>query len=206
VELPHLTELEGLLPARPELSAARARLFGTAVVLFGQRGYHGVSVRDITDALGQKPGAIYAHVQSKQELLFEIVRIGHSEHRDRIRAALLEAGTEPVDQVTSVVRAHVLVHLAYPALARVSNHEFRFLDERQVQAVLAVRSESELMIYDVIERGRRLGEFTVDEPALAMAALGAMGVRAAEFWTTSSSFSATQVADAYADFAVKLLR
>src|ERR1700712_664903 len=143
-------ELVGLLPDRPELSAARARLFATALVLFGERGYHGVSVRDITDALGQRPGAIYAHVQSKRELLFELVRIGHVEHRDRLRAAVDAAGSDPAERITAIATAHVRAHLAYPALARVTNNEFKFLDETQVAAVLAVRAETELMMLDTI--------------------------------------------------------
>jgi AcrR family transcriptional regulator len=196
----------GLLPPRAALSPARARLYTTALVLFGERGYHGVSVRDITDALGQKPGAIYAHVQSKQELLFELVRIGHIEHRDRIRAALLSAGPDAVEQVNAIVTAHVLVHLHYPALARVTNQEFRFLDERQVADVLAVRSEAELMIFDAIARGTAQGVFAISEPYLAVTAIGAMGVRAAEWWRPDSTLTAEHVAETYARFAGALLR
>ena len=198
-------ELVGLLPERPELSTARARLFATALVLFGERGYHGVSVRDITDALGQKPGAIYAHVQSKQQLLYELALIGHIEHRDRVRAALVAAGDDPVEQVTAIVHAHVLAHLDYPALARVTNHEFRFLDEQQVARVLEVRGEAERMFLHVVDRGRLSGAFIGDEPELAVAAIGAMGVRAAERWTPDSPISPQHIAETYARFAVKLL-
>jgi AcrR family transcriptional regulator len=196
----------GLLPQRSDRSPARERLFTTALVLFGERGYHGVSVRDITDALGQKPGAIYAHVQSKQELLFELVKIGHSEHRDRLRAGLDGAGGDPEAQIVGIVRAHVLAHLDYPALARVTNNEFKFLDDTQVEAILALRSETELMMFDVIERGKRLGEFGDIDPLLAVTAIGSMGIRAAEWWRSDLSLDPDHVADSYADFAVKLLR
>jgi AcrR family transcriptional regulator len=201
-----MTELGSLLPDRPELSTARARLFTTALVLFGERGYHGVSVRDITDALGQKPGAIYAHVQSKQQLLYELALIGHIEHRDRVRAALVAAGDDPVEQITAIVRAHVLAHLDYPALARVSSHEFRFLDEQHVAQVLEVRGEAERMFLHVVDRGRLAGAFVGDEPELAVAAIGAMGVRAAERWTPDSPLTRQHVAETYARFAVNLLR
>jgi AcrR family transcriptional regulator len=198
-------ELSGLLPARPELSTARTRLFTTALVLFGERGYHGVSVRDITDALGQKPGAIYAHVRSKQELLFELVQIGHIEHRDRLTIAR-QSASDPVAQIRAIVTAHVLVHLEYLALARVTNGEFRFLTPEQVEAVAAIRSESQLALLDIIERGRQLGEFDVDDPFLAVTAIGALGIRAAEWWHPESGIAPQRIADGYAEFAVKLLR
>jgi AcrR family transcriptional regulator len=196
----------GLLPERPELSTARARLFTTALVLFGERGYHGVSVRDITDALGQKPGAIYAHVQSKQELLYELVRIGHHEHRDRLRAAFEVADPDPVSQITAIVTAHVKVHLDYIALARVTNQEFRFLDAEQVDSILGVQSESELLLLDVIERGKSLGVFGVSDSRLAVIAIGSMGIRTAEWWQPDGAVTAQHVANTYAQFAVNLLR
>jgi AcrR family transcriptional regulator len=200
------TELAGLLPPRPDLSPARARLFATALVLFGERGYHGVSVRDITDALGQKPGAIYAHVQSKQDLLFELVRIGHVEHTERLREAADAAGTDPVARITAIATAHVRAHLAYPALARVTNNEFKFLDRAQVEAVLAVRAETELLMLDAITRGVELGEFGTTDPYLAGMAIASMGIRAAEWWTPGSTIEADRLADTYAQFAINLLR
>jgi AcrR family transcriptional regulator len=199
-------ELVGLLPERPELSVARERLFATALVLFGERGYHGVSVRDITDALGQKPGAIYAHVASKQELLFELVKIGHAEHRDRLRAALESAGPDPEAQIRAIVTAHVLTHVTYPALARVTNNEFKFLDGRQAEAILALRSATELMMFDVIDRGKQLGEFRIADPFLAVTAIGAMGIRVAEWWRPELPVDPDHVAATYAQFAVDLLR
>ena len=198
--------LTDLLPQRPELSAARMRLYSTALVLFGERGYHGVSVRDITDALGQKPGAIYAHVQSKQELLFELARIGVAEHGERIRSAHDAAGADPVEQIRAIVRSHVAVHLEFPALARVVNQEARLLETGQVETLMAVTSGSELLMLDSIERGAALGLFHVDDPFLVVTAIAAMGVRAVEWWTPDSARSARQVADTYADYAVKLLR
>jgi AcrR family transcriptional regulator len=203
---PSTIDVLELLPRRVELSPARARLFATALVQFGERGFHGVSVRDITDALGQKPGAIYAHVQSKQDLLYELVRIGHAEHRDRLRGALADAGDDPESQLVAVVSAHVRAHLDYPALARVTNNEFKFLDEHQVSAVAALRSETELLMLDVIERGKRAGSFGDADPYLAVTAIGAMGIRAAEWWTPDSPVAATHVIETYAHFALSLLK
>lgn len=194
-----------LLPPRPELSGARLRLFESALVLFGDRGYHAVSVRDLMNELGQQPGALYFHVPSKQHLLYELTCIGHEVHRERLKAAVLDAGREPAEQIRAITTAHVTVHLEYPALARVTNRETRSLTEEQLATVLAVRAESTQMFIDVIERGVRLGDFTVEDPFLATNAIGAMGVRAAEWWTPGSSHSIAEIAQTYAAFAVKLL-
>jgi AcrR family transcriptional regulator len=194
-----------LLPPTPELSEARRRLFEVAIVLFGDRGFHGVSVRDLAAELGQQPGALYAHAASKQDLLHSLVALGTRLHRDALKAALLDSGPDPVEQVATLTRTHVLLHLRYCALARVTHRELRALDEHQRDAVAAVRHESEQMFADVIDRGVRLGAFTATDPLLAVMAIGAMGVRAAEWWTPAHERTAEQVADTYAGFAVRIL-
>ncbi len=194
-----------LLPPCPELSDSRRRLFEAAIVLFGDQGFHGVSVRDLAAALGQQPGAIYGHVASKQVLLFELMKIGVRTHRDQLKAALLDAGREPADQVRALTRAHVLLHLDYQALARVTNREMRALTEEQRDTVLLIRTESEQMFLDVIDRGTRLGAFDPADPYLAVLAIGALGVRAAEWWEPGSARTADQIARTYAEYALRIL-
>ena len=194
-----------LLPPWDGLSDARRRLYGAAIMLFGDSGFHGVSVRDLAAALGVQPGALYAHVTSKQELLFELMRLGVHAHRDALKAALLDAGREPEAQVRALAREHVLIHLRYQALARLTNREARSMSARQRAEVAAVRMESEQMFRDVIDRGVRIGRFSVSETDLAVNAIGGMGIRAAEWWDDTSRHSPEHIADTYADFAVRLL-
>ena len=198
-------ETTRVLPPVPGLTGARLRLYEAAMERFGTRGYHAVSVRDLMASLGQNSGALYAHVPSKQHLLYELVRIGYEEHRNRLKEALLDSGKAPAEQIRALSLAHDRVHLAYPALARVISRESRALSEEQLSTLIRVRAESEAMFLDVIERGVRLGEFVVQSPRLAVLAIAAMGVRAAEWWAPDSPESASEVADTFADYAVKLL-
>src|SRR6059058_1915133 len=92
-----------LLPPGLDLSPAKRRLYEVALELFGQQGYHAVSIRDIANALGQQSSAIYFHVPSKQELLFDLALIGHRSHYESLRDALMGAGADPRDQLKAVV-------------------------------------------------------------------------------------------------------
>lgn len=197
------TALEAHLPPDLALSAARRRLFETAVNLFGDRGFHGVSMRDLAEALGLKGASLYAHVPSKQHLLFEITRIGFTEHHTRIKAALLEAGTDPADQMRALVRAHVLLQLEFPGLARICSRELRNLDEELQERALALRAPSAQLFLDVVARGCRLGEFTVADPYRAMRAIADMGLRTAE-WPRPAGTD-EEIADDYAGYALRIL-
>ncbi|MDP9101946.1 MAG: TetR/AcrR family transcriptional regulator [Actinomycetota bacterium] len=194
-----------LLPPCPGFSDARRRVFEAAIVLFGERGYHAVSVRDLATKIGLTPMAIYAHVASKQDLLFEIMTIGHTTHRDRLSGALLDAGPEPEEQIRALCRAHVLVHLEYPALARVTNREAGALGQTQTAVIQRLRAEAGKVFRDVVTRGQKRCAFTDDNPTLLVQAVGGMGIRAAEWWTPAVGISVEEVVETFADFAVRIL-
>jgi AcrR family transcriptional regulator len=194
-----------LLPPRAIAEGTLRRFHETALEQFADRGFHAVSVRDLTNALGLQPSSLYAHRPSKQHLLGDLMRIGHEEHRDQLRQGLLEAGNEPFEQLTELTRAHVRFHATYPLLARLCNRELTSLLDEHKQEVLAVRLDASRLFLDVVERGQRLRAFTAVDPMLAVAAIGAMGIRVAEWWSPDSGSTIDQVEQTYATFACKLL-
>ena len=52
----------------------KERILETSLALFAQRGYSGVSMRDIAEQLGVTKGALYKHYDSKQAILDGITR------------------------------------------------------------------------------------------------------------------------------------
>lgn len=166
------------LPAVPGFSDAKRRVLEAAIVLFGARGYHAVSVRDIAGSVGLTPMALYTHAPSKQDLLFEIVRIGFETHRAAIDEALLDSGAAPVDQMRSLCSAHVRVHLRHAALARVTNRETGQLDARFLPLLDQLRANSVQPFRDVLTRGQRLGVFIDANAVLLLHAVSSMGLRA----------------------------
>jgi AcrR family transcriptional regulator len=195
----------GLLPSGQNLSASKRKLYEAALTLFGERGFHAVSMRDVAQVLGQQPSAIYFHVASKEELLFDLAVIGHLMHRDALRDAVLDAGADPAEQLRAVCGAHVRVHLDYPSMARLTNRELRALTPEHLQHVLAIRTQSEQIIVDVLERGVRMGEFHTDDPFLTGKVIGAMGIRLPEWWTPDAPRSRDEILERYVNYALKLV-
>ena len=194
-----------LLPARATADGTHRRILEAALVRFGERGFHGVSVREVAEAAGVRASSVYAHLESKEQLLFELMLIGHEEHHEMLRMALLEAGSDPIEQVTELARAHVRLHGTYPLLARVANREMAALSPESRLRILDVRRASEQLFTDVIGRGLRMGVFHVEDEWLGFAAIGSMGLRVAEWWSDDLGYDVERVADTYATFAVRLL-
>ncbi|MHB8437928.1 MAG: TetR family transcriptional regulator [Acidimicrobiales bacterium] len=176
-----------------------------ALTRFGERGYHAVPVRDIARGAGVRASSMYEHRASKEDLLVDLMMVGHEEHRDLLDGARRESGGNPRHQMTAIVRAHVRFHATYPLLARVCNRELGSLSPARLDQVLAVRNRTVQIIGDAIDGGVRQGVFRVPDVYLAAAAIGAMGIRVAEWYTPASGFGVEEVADSYALFALRLL-
>ncbi|HVT36727.1 MAG TPA: TetR/AcrR family transcriptional regulator [Nevskiaceae bacterium] len=180
-------------------------ILAEALRLFAEHGYGGSSIRDIAKLVGIKGASLYSHYPSKAHLLAELIRIGHDEHLQRIRAAMLGAGADPKLQLAALVRAHVLAHAEYPMLAVVANSEMHALPAEFAAPILEVRRQSESLLLDIINRGIALGKFAVAEPSLAVTAIGAMGLRVAHWYSPEISKTPTQIADAYVEFACRVV-
>jgi AcrR family transcriptional regulator len=196
---------QGLLPPRATSDGTLRRIYEEALVRFAERGYHGVSVREIADACGIKASSIYAHLPSKERLLADLIKLGHEEHRDSLKDALLGAGAEPADQLRAIVGAHVRFHATYPVLAVVSNNELHALSPSSAPEIADIRDEIVRQITDVIERGVRLGRFHCEDPWLATAVIGAAGIRVAVWFPTRADYDVDRVVEQYAAFALKLV-
>jgi AcrR family transcriptional regulator len=194
-----------LLPDRVTADGTRRRLLEVALTQFAELGYHGVSVRDIAAGVGIKASSVYAHLQSKQQLLFELSLSGHLEHHDQLQQALAESGPDPRDQAERLVAAHVRLHGTYPLLSRVCNRELAALEPANRTQVEEVRNRSAQMMLDIVKRGSDLGVFAVSDHWLATVAVSAMGMRVAEWWNADLGYRIEDVAATYALFALRLL-
>lgn len=199
------TGTTGLLPPRAQADGTLRRLHEVALLLFAERGYHGVSMRDLAGAAGVGASSLYGYVASKEALLLDLVLLAHDEHREGLRQALLETDGDPGEQLRAVVQAHVRLHASYPLLATVANNELHALSDAARRSVLAVRGDAEGTITSIIERGLRLGVFACDDAWLATAAIGGMGIRVASWYRPGSGYEIDQVCRQYALFALRLV-
>ncbi len=196
-----------LLPPRARADGTLRRVQETALVLFAERGYHGVSMRDLAAEIGMRASSLYVHVASKEDLLLDLILLGHEEHREGMRHAVLDAdGHTAAAQLAAATRAHVRMHATYPMLATVANNELRSLGPDAQRTVAAVRGDAEGLLRDIIDRGVRLHEFTCPDTWLAMAAIGAMGIRVASWYRAAESpYPVELVCDRYTEFALRIV-
>jgi AcrR family transcriptional regulator len=194
-----------LLPPRAISDGTLRRLQEAALELFAERGYHGVSMRELAAATGVQASSLYEHVPSKEQLLRDLILLAHEEHRACLREAMIETGDDPAAQLAECVRAHVAFHASYPMLATVANNELHALSEAGAREVRLVRGDAERLVQDIIERGVRRGVFHVPDVWLAAAATLAMGIRTAVWYRQGSPYAIDDVTAAYSEFALRIV-
>ena len=193
-----------LLPEhKPE--GTRGVILEVALKLFAERGYAGASIREIAEAVGMKSASLYAHFPSKEHILAELCRIGHDEHHRSIHRALLECSADPREQVVAYVHAHVAMHAQFPMLAVVANGELHALSSELGATTFELRNQSVQVLEDIVRRGLEREVFRIPHVWLAVAAIGAMGIRVAYWYTPEFELDAQHVASIYAQFALRLL-
>ena len=176
--------------------------------LFAHHGYHGTSTRQIAAAVGVRAPSLYEHFGSKQHILQRLVLIGHGQMLQALTSAIEDcpADADASTAVRALVRAHVLSHVTYPLLAIVTNDEMHHLEPGHLTEALDLRSRTELLAVRTATRGVRDGEFDGERLGTTLAAISSMGVRAPYWFVPTAEQRPEDLAEVYADLAVRMLR
>jgi len=146
---------------------SRADVVTAAGRLFAERGYHGTSMRDLGRELGLLGSSLYAHVESKQDLLVEVVEEGARLFQDSADRALAIGGST-AERLRGLVEGHIDVVLDNQDVVRTFLNEARMLDEEHRARVIAARDAYEADFRAVIAEGAADRTFRPDvEPKLA---------------------------------------
>src|SRR3989442_6682703 len=119
------------------MSTRKSELTRQAARLFAEKGYHGTSIGDLAEAMGVQKGSLYAHIESKADLLWEVARDG---------AAAFHAALDGVpddqpatEKIRLALRAHLQVIAEQLDVATVFIREWRYLDGKRREEVVAAQ-------------------------------------------------------------------
>lgn len=139
----------------------RADVVAAAGRLFADRGYHGTSMRDLGRELGLLGSSLYAHVDSKQDLLVGVVEEGSRLFQESAQSALAVEG-RAADRLRSLVAGHIDVVLDNHDVVRTFLNEARMLDSEHRSRVITARDGYEHAFREVIADGAGDGSFRED--------------------------------------------
>ena len=183
-------------------SPRRAEMVRAAARLFSERGYHGTSMQHLADALGLQRGSLYAHIGSKQELLFDVVEEGADRFLERGSKAM-EMQAMAAVRLRRLLVGHVETAIEHLDAATVFLNEWRYLSEDLAAVVQAKRDRYENMVRKIIEDGIEAKEFRPDVNVRFAARL----VLSAGNWTYAwfrpgGELGATEIGERFAELLI----
>jgi len=174
--------------------------------LFAEKGYHGTSMRDLGRELGLLGSSLYAHVESKQDLLVEVVEEGARLFQASASAAIEEGGA-PGQQLSHLIAGHIGVVIDNLDVVRTYLNEARMLDADHRSRVIAARDSYEQVFRIVIAAGISDGSFRSNaDPKLESIFILSV-LNAIERWyRPTGAVNRDRLVDEVSDFGLAALR
>ncbi|MDQ2588596.1 TetR/AcrR family transcriptional regulator [Saccharothrix yanglingensis] len=181
---------------------AARRMLIAAAAAFSVRGYHATTTRDIAAQAGMSPAAVYIHYRSKEELLFQISRVGHT---TSLSVLTRVPDGPPATRLAAAVRAFASWHAEFHTTARVVQYELSALTPEHLAEVVELRRRIEAAVRDMVEAGVRAGEFDVPDVRGAVLAVLSLCIDVARWFKPDRGRTPEEIGDLYADLVLRMV-
>ncbi len=178
-------------------------MVAAAARLFSERGYHGTSMQHLGDALGLQRGSLYAHIGSKEELLFDVVDSGAEHFLTKANSVLASEAMAKV-KLKLLLVGHIETAIQHLDAATVFLNEWRYLSDEPRTLIQVKRDRYEQLVRQIIDDGIAAGEFRKDVDVRFAATL----VLSAGNWTYAwyrpgGELGPTEIGEKFAELVLK---
>jgi AcrR family transcriptional regulator len=178
----------------------REKILHSVTELFVRNGYHGTGVQEMGKAVNLGRGALYHHIGSKEELLFEISMALLQAARDAT-LPYVESSDPPEVKLHNIARALLRHHAERGDGWQVAVREARFLSPEHQEQVRLARNEFEQLWHDVLFEGAQARAWGPVDDIDVRGILGLFNFTA-RWVRPDGPLSPDEIADRYVDLVV----
>ena len=149
------------------------RIFNAVLSISNRKGFHAMSMRDLSRETGLSIGALYSYFSSKEDLLAMLQRQGRTITR-RILEQSIEDEDDPVRRLRRLVQTHIYLSEVMQPWFYFSYMETKNLSKSEQKKAIASELYTERLIADTLRNGQDLGLFAPAEPHLTASVIKAM--------------------------------
>lgn len=174
-----------------------ARIRAAALELFAERGFHATGVAEIGARADVQRGALYYHIGSKEELLWEIL----GEYTRLLLAdaeRIVGAGADPVATLRLLVRSHVELIVTHRRAVAVHLRDADALTGARAAELQQLRDRLQQLWQEVIDAGHAAGRLRTADHIVTNGLLGMLN--SLGFWYRErGAHSPAEIADILTD-------
>ncbi len=147
-------------------------VLSVAAGLFSEKGYRAATLQDIASRLGMLKGSLYYYIESKEALLFEILKRAHLKGLEFLQEVENERTGPPAERLERLIRRWMHGVEVFPADLVISVADLRYLQGPRRAEIVAMRSRIGRIVEEIIADGISDGSFDpAIDPYTAMATL-----------------------------------
>ena len=149
-------------------SLSRSQLLDAAEEVFGKKGFHETTLKEIAELAEFSVGSVYSFFENKDDLFEQIFVRRGEEFMPQLREVLAPSAGSPVEQLHRLVDFEIGWFRANRHFGRLylrhSSATMLSID-REVDAVMASNYEESMRLQaDLFERGQDAGQFRAGDP------------------------------------------
>lgn len=182
---------------RPAQRRRRAEVLRVAAELFSEKGYAAASTTEIAERLGIKSGSVYYYIDSKEELLFELVQDIYGLLLESLRD-VLESDADALTKLRRLIEMHVSGMARHRVRGALILNETRSLSPEHQVITAEHEAVYEEGLASVIADGQRSGLIDPDlDPKLVTKALLGAGNWVNRWYRDGGDWSPEDVSGAF---------
>ena len=134
----------------------KQEIYTTAARLFKEKGYSAVTMRDLAAAVGIKAASLYNHINSKQQILSEIILEIAEKFTDGIDT-IADQDADTISKLKEVIAQHITLTTNNPYGMAALNNDWMHL-EGKLDHYLDLRTCYEKKFRTIVIEGKKTGE------------------------------------------------
>ena len=192
-------------PAGATREATLDRVRVAAVELFARFGFAATGIRDLAAAAHLSSSSLYEYMDTKDDLLVEIMR-ATIEPLDAAGRALAGGSPSPEWLLAAITQNHVWFHATHQHQAMVTDTELRSLDGSRRAAVVAMRDRYEAVWQSAVRAGVDAGVFDLDDAEVGARALISLCTGIGSWYRPDGRLSIERLCAAHVDLTLAAVR
>ncbi len=149
------------------------RIFAAALKVSNKKGFHAMTMRDLSKEADLSTGALYNYFSGKEDLLAMMQR-----HRRTITSRVLKGNIalekEPLKKLHTAIRTHLYLSEAMQPWFFFSYMEAKNIGAKERRAAVQGELNTENLFADIVAMGRDQGVFLTDNPLMTASLIKAM--------------------------------
>lgn len=138
-----------------------------AAVLFKDKGYSAVSMRDIAAELNIKAASLYNHIRSKEEILAKLI-LNVAEEFTKGMDTVIASEITSLEKIMLLIKQHIEITLNHSQAMAALNNDWMHLQETNRAEFVLKRDAYEMNFRKIIQKGIADKEFKPLHPEVVL--------------------------------------